>query len=81
MGGHWFPNFHEIQCCKRGLWAFLVARYKEFTCNSGDMGSIPLLGQSPREGGSNPLQYSFLGNPIDRGAWQATAHGATKEWT
>ena len=50
---------------------------KESTCNAGDMGSVPLLGQSPGEGDSNPLQYSFLGNPIDRGAWQATAHGAT----
>ena len=37
-----------------------------------DMGSIPRLGRSPGEGNDNPLQYSCLGNPMDRGAWQAT---------
>ena len=36
--------------------------------NAGDMGSIPGLGRSPREGNGNPLQYSCLGNPMDRGA-------------
>ena len=39
---------------------------KESTCSEGDMGSIPGLGRSPREGNSNPLQYSCLGNPMDR---------------
>ena len=39
-----------------------------------DMGSIPGLGRFPGKGNSNPLQYSCLGNPMDRGAWQATAH-------
>ena len=44
--------------------------------NAGiDMGSIPQLGQSPGEGNGNPLQYSHLGNPTDRGAWWATVHG------
>ena len=44
--------------------------------NAGiDMGSIPQLGQSPGEGNGNPLQYSRLGNPTDRGAWWATVHG------
>ena len=33
------------------------------------------------EGSGNPLQYSCLGNPMDRGAWQATVHGVTKSWT
>ena len=46
---------------------------------AGDMGSIPELGRSPGEGNSNLLQYSCLGNPIDRGAWRATARGVTKE--
>ena len=41
---------------------------------TGDVGSIPGLGRSPREGSGNPLQYSFLGNPMDRGAWLATVH-------
>ena len=51
---------------------------KEFTCNAGDLGLIPGLGRSPREGKGNPLQYSCLGNPMDRGAWWATVHGVTK---
>jgi len=46
-----------------------------------DMGSIPGLGRSPGEGNGNPLQYSCLENPMDRGAWQAIVHGATKSWT
>ena len=44
-----------------------------------DMGLIPGLGRSPGEGNVNPLQYSSLGNPMDRGAWQATVHGGHKE--
>ena len=47
--------------------------------NAGDMGFIPGLGRSPGEGNSYPLQYSCLGNPMDRGAWWATVHGITKE--
>ena len=46
--------------------------------NSGDKGLIPGLGMSPREGNGNPLQYSCLGNPMDRGAWWATVHGVTE---
>ena len=42
--------------------------------NAGDVGSIPESGRSPGEGNGNPLQYSCLGNPRDRGAWQATVH-------
>ena len=48
--------------------------------NAGDMGSIPGLGRSPREGNGNPLQYSCLGNPMDRGARWATVHGVIKSW-
>ena len=51
---------------------------KESACNAGDMGSIPGLGRSPGEENGYPLQYSYLGNPMDRGAWHATAHGVTK---
>ena len=47
--------------------------------NAGDMSSIPGLGRSPGEGHGNPLQYPCLENPKDRGAWQATVHGVTKE--
>ena len=54
---------------------------KESAWNAGDSGSIRGLGRSPGEGHGNPLQYSFLGNPMDRGAWQATVYGATKSRT
>ena len=46
-----------------------------------DAGSIPELGRSPAEGLDNPLQYSCLHNPLDRGAWRATVHGVTKSQT
>ena len=45
-----------------------------------DMGSIPGLGRSPAGGHSNPLQYSCLVDPTDRGSWQAIARKATKIW-
>ena len=45
--------------------------------SAGDVSSIPVLGRSPGEGNGNPLQYSSLGNPVDRGACQATVHGLT----
>ena len=51
--------------------------------NAGDLrdaGSIPGSGRSPGEGHGNPLQYSCLENPMDRGAWWATAHGVAKSW-
>ena len=52
--------------------------------NAGDIrdsGLIPGLGRSPEGGDGNPLQYSCLENPLDRGAWQATVHGVTKGQT
>ena len=45
-----------------------------------DTDLIPSLGRSPGGGHGNLLQYSCLGNPMDRGAWQATVHGVTKSW-
>ena len=45
--------------------------------NAGDPGSFPGSGRSPREGNSNPLQYSCLENPMDRGAWWAAGHVGT----
>ena len=47
--------------------------------NAGDTSSIPRSGRSPGEENGNLLQYSCLGNPVDRGAWWATVHGAAKE--
>ena len=54
---------------------------KESACNSGDLGSIPGLGRSLGGGHGNPLQYSCLENPMDRGAWHVTVHGVAKSWT
>ena len=51
---------------------------KDFACNVGDMGSIPGLGRSPGGGHGNPLQYSCLEIPMDRGAWRAAVHEVTK---
>ena len=50
-------------------------------CNAGDPGSSSGWGRSPGEGDGNPLQYSRLENSVDRGAWQATVHGVTKNQT
>ena len=47
--------------------------------NAGDAGSIPGSGRPPGGGNGNPLQYRCLGNPMDRGGWQATVHGVAKE--
>jgi len=54
---------------------------KESACNVGDLGSIPGSGKSPGEGNGNPLQYSYLENPMDRTAWWATIHGVAKSQT
>ena len=50
-------------------------------CSAGDLSSVPVSGRSPGEGNGNSLQYSCLGNPMDRGAWQATVYGIAKNWT
>ena len=72
-----------------GFWVSIRARggfpggasAKESAYNTGDLGSILGLGRSPGGGNGNPLQYSCLVNPMDRGAWQAIVHGVTKSWT
>ena len=50
---------------------------KESACQAGDVISISGL-RRPQEGDGNPLQYSFLVNPMDRGDWQATVHGVAR---
>ena len=52
---------------------------KNLPMNTGDESLIPGLGQSPGGGHGNPLQYSCLENPVDRGAWWVTVYGAAKE--
>ena len=61
-------------------WGFLGGSVLKYPpANAGDMGSIPEFGRSAGGGNGNPLQYSCLENPMDRGAWQATVQGVTKE--
>ena len=52
---------------------------KNLPANAGDTGSVPGSGRSPGEGNSKLLQYSCVGNPMDRGAWQTIVHGIAKE--
>ena len=57
---------------------------KNVSANAGDareIGLIPGSGRSPGGGHGNPLQYSCLENPMDRGAWRAAVHGVAKSWT
>ena len=58
-----------------------VTVVKNLPANARDPSWIPRSGRSPGKGNGNPLQYCCLGNPMDRGAWQATVHGVTKSWT
>ena len=59
----------------------MVAQTVKSACSAGEPDLIPGLGISPVEGNGNPLQYSCLENPMDRGAWQATVHTVTKSQT
>ena len=69
------PNSNKIN-----VWGFPGGSVvKNLPANAGDSGSIPVPGKPPEEGNGNPLQYSYLENTTDRGAWWATVHGATKE--
>ena len=54
---------------------------KNLPTNAGHADLMPGAGRSPGEGNGNPLQYSCLGNPMDRGGWQATVHGVAQNWT
>ena len=80
-----FPQFVVIHIAK----AFSVVSEADvflafscFFCDPKNVGGlIPGLGRSPGEGRGNPLQYSCLENPMDRGAWWATVHGVTKSQT
>ena len=63
------------------LFGFCSSVGKESACNAGDPGLIPELGRSPGEGNGNPLQYSCLENPMDRGAWWAAVSGVARSRT
>ena len=59
----------------------MYSEVKNLPAKTGDSGFIPGLGRFPGDGNGNPLQCSCLGNPWDRGAWQATVHGVIKSRT
>ena len=71
------PRYFACTSLRRGLPGGSVV--KNPPANAGDLGSIPGLGRSPGEGHGYPLQYACLKNPMDRGAWWATAREVTKE--
>ena len=72
----------EIYCTAQGTMGFSGGSdSKEFACNAQDLASIPGLGRSPGGGHGNPLKYSCLESPTDRGAWQAMVHGVAKNPT
>ena len=68
-------NASFVTCCPGG------SDSEESACRAGELGSIPGLGRSPGEGKGYPLQYSYLENSMDKGAWWAIIHGVTKSWT
>ena len=75
----WYDIIEHQGNCSLGLpWWF---KYKESPYNAGDPGSIPGSGRSSGIGNGNPLQYSCLEIPMDRGAWWATVHGVAKSRT
>ena len=75
-----FLRFKEsVMACGQALPC--SSKGKESAYNAGDLGLTPGSGRSSGEGNGNPLQYSCLENPMDRGAWRASVQGITKSWT
>ena len=78
---------HAVTKSWKGLSGLLFGGFsgssvsKESACNAGDGGLIPGSGRSPGEGNGNSLQYSCLGNTMERGAWWAAVHGVAKSQT
>ena len=79
LGKSWHLNIPPNPHARSGLPWWLSS--KEATCQCKICTSIPGSGRSPAEGNGNPWQYSYLGNPMDRGAWWATFHRISKSWT
>ena len=80
----WRPmHLHLLWSCLQlsSLVAMKNCLMKNLPANAGDTGLISGPGRSPGEGNGNPLQYSFLENSMDRGAWLATVHGVVKSQT
>ena len=70
---------HVAHHC-RASQVVLVVKNPPANIGDRDTGSVPGWGRSPGEGHGNPLQFSCLENPMDRGAWRATVHRVTKSW-
>ena len=71
-----YPNKHQLPGEFPG-----GSVVKNPAANAGDAGWIPELGRSPGGGNGNPLQYSCLGNAMDRGAWRAAVHAVAQSQT
>ena len=71
----------EGRCSSLLSWLNPVKNMLANAADTRDVGLIPGPGRSSREGNDNPLQYSCLENPMDRGAWWVTVHGVAKSWT
>ena len=85
---HWCWAYKIIQILWKRVWQFpiklMVLAVKSPSANAEnlrDLDLIPGLGRSSGEGSGNPLQYSCLENPMDRGAWRATFHRVTHDWS
>ena len=65
----------------KDTWAFLVAQWQRICLPSRRLMFSPWVGKIPWRRNGNPLQYSCLGNPMDRGVWQPMVHGVAKSWT
>ena len=74
-------GFLQLQCALSSWTSPVAQKAKASACNAGDLGLIPGSGRFPGGGNGNPLQYSCLENPMDGGAWWATAHGVAKSQT
>ena len=77
----WYVNQEFVENCVSFYGFPGGSDGKASAYNAGDLGSILGLGRSPGEGHGNPLQYSYLENPMDRGTWEATVHGIAKSRT
>ena len=77
-----FPRNGSTHLSRLPWWGFAGGSVgKESDCNAGDSGSIPGWGRSPGGGNDNPLQYSCLGNFMDRRTWRVTVHGVAESQT
>ena len=80
-GGAWWATIYGVTQSRtrlKRLSSSSSSSFLESACNAGDWGLIPGSGRSPGEGNGNPLQYSCLENPMDRGAWRDTILGVAR---